>query len=425
MDANYHLSEDTSDENSWSLSEKKEIIVRDPNCYGFNYCEIGIPIIRIGDLKNPFIDFTNVERISIKTHNKFNKTHLQKYDILMSVRGVSIGKIGIFLGEYEDANISPNIIIIRLKDKILAPYVAMVLVSEIGQSQIKRIVAGSAKPTITAPLINQIRIPIPSKDELHQVNKLFGNAEQSRIQAKRNLSEIAEIFKDKLIDWEANKEVSYSTNFKRLGKRWDSHYHNPCFQKLRESINLYKGGKQILSSMIKNVTNVIQPSSEEKIGYIEINSVNNVSGNISEYKVDYPKKLPKGGKIEIEKNDILVSKVRTYRNAITIFRESGVEIVTASKNAFAVYRTRDTGFPYYILAFLRNPLGLNQIVMKQSGTTYPTVSSQEINTVTILLLSEALIEKINDMYAQYFLCKDAEDYARSTILAFVETSDFE
>ena len=68
--------------------------------------------------------------------------------------------------------------------------------------------AGSSKPTITAPLINKIKIPVPSKDELHQINNLFSSAEQSRIQAKRNLSEIAEIFKAKLIDWEANKQVS-------------------------------------------------------------------------------------------------------------------------------------------------------------------------------------------------------------------------
>lgn len=33
----------------------------------------------------------------------------------MSVRGVSIGKIGIFMGEYSEANISANLIIIRLK----------------------------------------------------------------------------------------------------------------------------------------------------------------------------------------------------------------------------------------------------------------------------------------------------------------------
>jgi len=88
MDVNFHLSQGPQLGKTWLLSGLKEVIVRDPNCYGFLYCKNGVPIIRIGNLTNPFIDFTDVAKISPDVHNRFSKTHLQKYDILMSVEGL-------------------------------------------------------------------------------------------------------------------------------------------------------------------------------------------------------------------------------------------------------------------------------------------------------------------------------------------------
>jgi len=136
FDVRYHLSDENKKSNSWTLEELKELIVRDPNCYGFKYARIGLPIIRISDMRQPFIDFSRAVLISENVHKKFNKTHLEPYDILISVRGMSTGKVSIFLGELDRVNISPNIIIVRLKDHELAPYVAMVLISDIGQNQV-------------------------------------------------------------------------------------------------------------------------------------------------------------------------------------------------------------------------------------------------------------------------------------------------
>ena len=93
---------------------------------------------------------------------------------------MSTGKVSIFLGEFEKVNISPNIIIVRLKDTDLAPYVVMVLISNVGQTQIKRFFSGGGKPSLTAPMVNAIKIPKPSKDKLKQIKLLFKEAKEKK-----------------------------------------------------------------------------------------------------------------------------------------------------------------------------------------------------------------------------------------------------
>jgi type I restriction enzyme, S subunit len=421
-DAKYHLASYKDLYESWTIKELKEIVVRDPNCYGFQYSQKGIPIIRISDLGNPFIDYTNVAYISPEIHKNFKKTHLKKYDILMSVRGVSIGKIGIFLGEYNQANISPNIIIIRLKDPSLAPYVAMCLVSSVGQDQIKRIKGGSSKPTINASFINEMKIPVPDSGSLNRINELFYEAESKRNNAADLITSITNLF-DKKIDYTVkDKQTTYLFNGLVKQERWDSHYHNPKFQTLRNEIsNIVSTIK--LEQVIDPVKETLSTKYPDKVGYIEITHVDNKTASISPFKFDYVKILPKGTKIPLKDGDILVSKVRPYRNSITIFQDNYKFLVTASKNAFAVFRTMGFSFPYYITAFLRYYVGLNQIVMKQSGTSYPTVSEGDIGSVEVPIFEDTFMSQIDNKFKEYIETRVLENNNRNSILEIIELNN--
>ncbi len=420
MDVNYHLSQDVSYSDCWKLAELKEIIVRDPNCYGFRYCKEGIPIVRIGDLKKPFIDLTNIVRISPRVHNQFHKTHLRKNDILMSVRGISLGKIGVYLAEYDESNISPNIIIIRLKNITLAPYVAMVLISEIGRRQIRKIIAGAAKPTITAPLINRIQIPKPTDECLKTVTTLFFRANKCRNQIENSRHRINEVFRSELKPIVRPKQLAYPIKKSKLLERWDPHYHNPKFQAIRKYVARITDQNSQLGTRYERIDTTKRYPKDQQIGYVEISNINCTSGFIEAYNIDYFNKLPSGGKIPLKKGDLLLSKVRPYRNAITIYQEENAPIVTASKNAFAVYRTSRVKHPYYDLAFLRSDIGLAQIVMHQSGTTYPTVSVDELSKVRVITLPKAKMASIDRECRKLLRAKEEEARLRYEIISYIE-----
>lgn len=423
FDVRYHLSEQIDIDEYWTIEDLKEIVVRDPNCYGFNYSQIGIPIIRISDLKQPFIDFTKVAKIAPDIHNQFEKTQLRENDILISVRGVSAGKVGIFLGESPEANISPNIIIVRLNDTSLAPYVTMTLISEIGQSQIAQFISGAGKPSLTAPMINRIQIPVPSDEELGQINELWETAKEKRLQSNEILKQVKEIFDSSFSNFKIEKNLTTKKTTSELGKRWDPHYHNDGYLNLRKFISSSKLKKDKITTITDFQKDTIKLEDKEaKVEYIEIGSVNNLSGIIDEPLFDYPDLLPSNTKIELLDGDILLSKVRPYLNANTIFiKNNATCISTGSKNAFSVFRTTKYFHKYYLAAFLRHEVGLHQIVMTQSGTSYPTVSDDDIKELVVLSIDIEDKDKINELYKDYVETKNLEEYTKTAILELIES----
>ena len=421
-DVKYHLGDNHKFSNSTkTIGALKELIVRDPMCYGFQYCKEGVPMVRIGDFEEPFINFSRVANVSEETHSKYSKTHLEPLDILMSVRGVSIGRVAVFMGETPKANICPNVIIIRLKDKTLVPFVASVLISDIGQNQIRKITAGSSKPTITAPMISSIEIPFPDDKIVKEISELFKRLFKARSEKDKLRSDVEDCIKRSL----NNKEMKQKkcTYLKDLSKetRWDPHFHQECFKDISDFVQEF-GGKPLgeLGQSIMDTIN--QKSVEDKIRYIEISDINNIDASISkEAQIDYIKKLPKGGKIQLMDNDILISKVRPYRKGFSIFVEKDSVLTTASKNGFAVFRTNGYEYPYYLLAFLRSPYGLSQIVRRESGTSYPTVDEDDIARVIIPNLEDDVKSNINSMYYEYIASKDIEKMCFDSINEILET----
>lgn len=419
LDVKYHFNENKEIDNYDKLCDLKELIVRDPNCYGFRYSSVGIPMIRISDIGNPFINYDNVAYVNERIHNKYKKTQLQKFDILMSVRGVSIGKIGIFMGEYSEANISANLIIIRLKNPSYAPYVAMSLISSVGQSQISRSIGGGSKPTITSGFIDEIEIPTPPEEVLKNINQLFFEAFNQRGLAKESTEIIDSVF-DELFKYEDNKKsVSYTKNILD-NNRWDSHYHNPKYINTRRKVDAENA--KYLKNLVTEVTESVDKLHEDKVGYIEISNVNNRTGRINGIKFDYINKLPKNGKIILKDEDILISKVRPYRGSIAIYKEYSAELCTASKSAFVVIRAEEFMYSYYLTAFLRYRLGLDQIVMNQSGTTYPTVKPEEIMNVKVILLEDMKMKEINEIYRKNIDSKYHEEKNIQSIIELLESS---
>lgn len=422
FDVRYHLSDKNKNGDSWTLKELKNIIVRDPNCYGFKYARIGLPIIRISDMRQPFIDFSRTALLSENVHQKYHKTHLKPYDILISVRGMSTGKVSIFLGEFERVNISPNIIIVRLKDPELAPYVAMVLISDIGQNQIKRFFSGGGKPSLTAPMVNAIEIPKPSEDQLKQISLLFKEAKEKRVEGKSLLQEISQIFDQEFNGLNIKKSTCSVRNMSDLCDRWDSHYHNDGFVNLREYLKQYSGMKRTINHYGMELEESVKHlDKKEQLQYIEIGSINNLTGIIDSPKFDYPELLPKSAKIEVSDGDILISKVRPYlnSNAIILKKSSSFRTV-ASKNAFTIFNTEKLHFRYYLAAFLRSKIGLCQIEMYQSGTSYPTVSDNDVNKVFVLEINESYMERINSLYKKYVEIKLIEEFTTNTILELLQ-----
>lgn len=182
---------------SWGKHTLQEIIedlYRYPTFYGITYLSEGIPIIKGEniDQNGEISPNQQFDYIDDYTHNKYFRTHLQEGDLVFTVRGV-IGKVGLFKGVSEFANINANVMKIRLKEEVNIFFYWNYLNSKIGQIFIRNLESGQVQKTITVPDIKKIPIPLPPLPKQEKIathiHSIRSKAKQLRYQADAELEQ--------------------------------------------------------------------------------------------------------------------------------------------------------------------------------------------------------------------------------------------
>lgn len=184
----------------WKTAQLDEIckeIYRYPTFYGFEYLEKGIPVVKIGNiLVNGFVnpDLSNYSFISEKINSRYPRTILERNDIVMAVRGdgSTVKRIGLVAHpNLVGANISPNLLRFNPNQKIVSPfYLFMLVTSESGQKMLEKYITQTAKKTITATDIKQIKVPVPPVDLQSKFSKIFNSVQDLKKKAELSLLEI-------------------------------------------------------------------------------------------------------------------------------------------------------------------------------------------------------------------------------------------
>lgn len=153
-----------------SLAEVCAEIYRYPTFYGFEYSESGVPVARIGNIRDDGILSPNLSDyvfIEPAISAQYPRTILEMYDTLMAVRGdgSTATRIGLVTSNnLVGANISPNLLRFKANPAKTHPfYLYHLLVSPGGQALLDRYVTRTAKKTITAADIKAIQVPKPNK----------------------------------------------------------------------------------------------------------------------------------------------------------------------------------------------------------------------------------------------------------------------
>jgi type I restriction enzyme S subunit len=188
----------------WEIMELDAIcseIYRYPTFYGFEYSKIGVPVVRI---KNIFSDgsldpdVSNYVFIEPKLNKNFPRTILEFNDIVMAVRGdgSTVKRIGIVNTiNLVGANISPNLIRFKANKVILNPlYLFKLMTSDSGQKLLEKCVTRTAKKTITAREIKEIRIPIPPLPLQQEFARIVEKVESMRQSQKQSKQQIEDLF---------------------------------------------------------------------------------------------------------------------------------------------------------------------------------------------------------------------------------------
>lgn len=158
------------------LSEVAELITKGttPTTIGFEFQEQGVNFLKIEcfDENGGFIK-SKVGHISEECNEKLKRSQLKEGDLLFSIAG-AIGRVAIVTKEMLPANTNQALAIIRIvNEQIYLPYIRLILTSPIVIEQFERKKQGVAQLNLSLKDINEISIPLPSKEKQIELADLF------------------------------------------------------------------------------------------------------------------------------------------------------------------------------------------------------------------------------------------------------------
>ena len=198
-------------------------------------------------------------------------------------------------------------------------------------------------------------------------------------------------------------------------KRIDAYHFHPKHEEIESLMQSHLNGY----TRVKDEYNISKESPniepEKSYRYVEIGSIDIHTGNIIPQEM-LGKCLPSGGKRVLRKGDLIVSKVRTYRGAITIVQEDGL----IGTGAFCILRENGQVNKETLLSILRSEHFLEWSLKGAVWTSYPTLNEKYILDFPIPLLSKKDQETIKQSVTESFnLLKESAkqlSYSESMII---------
>lgn len=185
------------------LSEIVELITKGttPTTLGYEFQDEGVNFLKIEcfDENGGFIE-SKVAHISEECHKKMKRSQLKNGDILFSIAG-DIGRVAIVTEEMLPANINQALAIIRISDEqVYLPYIKLILTSPIVIEQFERKKQGVAQLNLSLKDINEISIPLPSKDKQIELAELFDKVVGVISKRNKELSALDDLIKARFVE---------------------------------------------------------------------------------------------------------------------------------------------------------------------------------------------------------------------------------
>ncbi len=202
-----------------------------------------------------------------------------------------------------------------------------------------------------------------------------------------------------LNDWQPRHQLTFIKNYSdtEQAERFDAEYFQPKYEEIEQAIKQYSGGYSTIGEEFTQNKSTFKIDDKRTYQYVEIGSVNVSNGEISANEV-IGEELPANAKRSLKKNDVIVSKVRTYRGAITIVEESGY----IGSGAFTVLRENGRINKETLLAFLHSKPLLAWSLKPNTGTSYPVIIDDDILNLPMPLLPEAKQAEIQQKITESF-----------------------
>lgn len=309
----------------------------------------------------------------------------------------SISKVS---SRYDKITISPNIVAVKVGNKIDSDYLWMFLSSKYGIYQVERMLKTVAQPTTSTETIKEIDVLISSVEIQKYIGDKVREAEELREEAKRLKKECEETLY-RIIELQPLEEIkdlkfSFVKDKYIDSERLDSSYYSNKYTRL-ETILKNKNVIQLKDIIIDSKYGASVSANYVQKGIPFIRGTNLMENEIDDENVVY---LDEGlnkeiGKCLVNTGDILITRSGTV----------GISAVVDDKcNNFAygsfmikICTKSNIWNAYYISAYLNSYWGKWQIERLQNGAVQQNINLQELGRIMIPKVSLEFQNKIEEL----------------------------
>ena len=159
------------------------------------YTESGVTFIRSQNVTNEGLSLDDVAFIDRQTHAGMSASEVYPFDVLLNITGSSIGRCCFLPEGIGPTNVNQHVCAIRfpkpdLKD---AKFLASVLVSPIGQSQIFRLNAGGNREGLNYQQLRSFRVPWPPKRTRERVAGILTTMDEALEQTEALVAKLQQM----------------------------------------------------------------------------------------------------------------------------------------------------------------------------------------------------------------------------------------
>ena len=185
------------------LSEITELITKGttPTTLGYEFQDKGINFLKIECFgENGEYIKNKVAHISEECHEKLKRSQLKSGDILFSIAG-AIGRVAIVTEEMLPANTNQALAIIRVADNdVYLPYIKLILTSPIVIEQFEKKKQGVAQLNPSLKDINELSIPLPSKEKQIELAELFDKIKSVISKRNKEIKSLDDLIKARFVE---------------------------------------------------------------------------------------------------------------------------------------------------------------------------------------------------------------------------------
>ncbi len=356
-------------------------------------------MIRTVDIERD--DFENdIINISEHAYNFLTKTKVYGGEIIINKIG-NAGRVYLIPPVSRPTSLGMNQFMIRANEHINNYFLYCYLSGKYGQNQLSQRITGAVPLSIDKESTRSVFVPLFSK----QFQELIAKAVNTHFRlsgTSKNLFKESQgllLSELDLTNWQPKHQLTFIKNYSdtQQAGRIDAEYYQPKYEEIENAIKNYKGGYSTIGNEFDQNKSTFDVDDLKVYQYVEIGSVNVTNGEIIPNEV-LGEDLPANAKRKLNKGDVIVSKVRTYRGAITIVEEDNY----VGSGAFTILTENGQINKETLLAFLHSKPLLAWSLKPNTGTSYPVIVDDDILNLPIPLIPTDIQKSIQQKVTESF-----------------------